>query len=93
MYNGELVDTIDLTGLLEETDGEYDSVTFGNMNTFTYRDGAWYFQAEGGVRLKNGSLIHYDYGVYLEGRVVYDGHNFGLENVRVWTQVKDADTN
>lgn len=93
MYNGELVDTIDLTRLLEETDGEYGSVTFGEWNTFTYRDGAWYFLAEGGVRLKNGSLIHYDYGVYLEGRVVYDGHNFGLENVRVWTQVKDADTN
>lgn len=93
MYNGELVDTIDLTRLLEETDGEYGSVTFGEWNTFTYRDGAWYFLAEGGVRLKNGSLIHYDYGVYLEGRVVYDGHNFGLENVRVWTQVEDADTN
>ena len=84
-YNGEEVDTADLTKLFEQYPGEYAGVYFGDSVSFTYNAGQWYYETVGGITRKNSGMVNYQYSVHLRGRVVYDGHNFGLDDVEVWT--------
>ena len=85
-YNGEEIDTADLTKLFEQYSGEYAGVYFGDSVSFTYNAGQWYYETVGGITRKNSGMVNYQYSVHLRGRVAYDGHNFGLEDVEVWTE-------
>lgn len=85
-YNGEEIDTADLTRLFEQYPGEYVGVYFGDYVSFTYSGGQWYYETVGGIARKNSGMVNYQYSVHMRGRVVYDGHNFGLEDVEVWTE-------
>ena len=85
-YNGEKIDTADLTRLFEQYPGEYVGVYFGDYVSFTYSGGQWYYETVGGITRKNSGMVNYQYSVHMRGRVVYDGHNFGLEDVEVWTE-------
>lgn len=84
-YDGEEIDTADLTKLFEQYPGEYVGVYFGDSVSFTYNAGQWYYETVGGITRKNSGMVNYQYSVHLRGRVVYDGHNFGLDDVEVWT--------
>ena len=83
LYNGNTVGVIDLTGFFEQYGGEYKGIDFGNIYSFTYRDGDWYFSASGGTYADSVYGPVYNYGVEFAGRVVYDGNYFHLEDIKV----------
>ena len=83
LYNGNTVGIIDLTGFFEQYGGEYKGIDFGNIYSFTYRDGDWYFSASGGAYADSVYGPVYNYGVEFAGRVVYDGNYFHLEDIKV----------
>ncbi len=85
LYNDEFVGTLDLS----ELSGDYAGVTFGCIYGVDYVDGDWYFNAKGLINRAN-TAPSYDWGILFEGRIVYDGQSFHLEDTQV--QLKNPDS-
>lgn len=87
LYNDEISGALDLSML----EGDYKGVAFGNIYGVDYVDGVWYFTAKGGISTSSTYMPVYDWNIIFEGRIVYDGQSFHLEDVQVHVNNSDSE--